>query len=262
MKFRREHSRFVAPALLLFPFLQSLYVCPFPLPWVVCSECPVFYCVMNPKTSPLRSFLLVSLPVTGLLFGRAFCSWGCPYGALQETSSLIGEKLGVCRPLRNKLTLFKVTLFIFTFLVAFSLAYPILLGFLPQTLPSLSLLESIYIVSVTLHSFILKFPWLVPSLKVLLFISFLWLSIFLSRGWCKVCPLGLLISIFNKTCLIVLRVDRKLCRECDCCSQVCQMGLYPLRDGLGSIDCIKCLSCVWECGSSAIKLKIHKINSQ
>jgi len=255
MKTKTKLGRFVSPGILLFPFLQSLYLCPFPLPWIVCNECPVFSCLMNPKTTPIRRVLLVNFLVSGLLVGRAFCSWACPFGALHEIGSMFASQLGGINPLRRGLRTVKVFLVLFTFLVAFSLAYPILLGFLPQLLDLSFILNPIYVVGVTLNSFILTVPWIIGLLKAFIFTFFLSLSMFWRRTWCKICPLGTVISLFNKVDLIKLKVNRDKCDGCSQCSTVCQMSLKPLHNGLRSVDCIKCLDCVQECGASAIEVK-------
>jgi polyferredoxin len=83
------------------------------------------------------------------------------------------------------------------------------------------------------------------------------LSIFWRRTWCKVCPLGTIISLFNKVSWVKLKVNRDKCDGCDRCSSVCQMSLDPQRNGLRSIDCIKCLDCDQECETFAIKVKLR-----
>jgi len=261
MKTKTKLGRFIAPSILLFPFLQSLYICPFPIPWIVCNECPIFPCLMNPKTTPIRRVLLVNFLVSGLLVGRAFCSWACPFGALQETGSIFAGKRGGIYPLRRGLRIAKVFLVLFTFLAAFSLAYPILLGFLPQLLDISFILNPIYVVGVALNSSILKVPWIVGFLRAFIFTFSLGLSIFCRRTWCKICPLGTVISPFNKLGLIGLKVTRDKCDGCDRCSSVCQMSLEPQRNGLRSVDCIRCLDCVQECGASAIEVRSKFLKS-
>ena len=262
MKTKLKLGRFVAPGVLFFPFLQSLYVCPFPLPWVVCNECPVFSCLMNPKTTPLRRVLLANFLVSGFLVGRAFCSWACPFGALQEMCSTFAGKLGGINPLRGDLRTVRVFLALLTFLAAFSLAYPILMGFLPQLLGLSFVLNPIYAVGVALNSFLLTVPWVIGLLRVFIFTLFLGLSMLWKRTWCKVCPLGAVISLFNKVSLVRLRVNRDKCDWCNKCFSACQMNLKPQCNGLSSVDCIMCLDCVQECEASAIEVKPRILKSR
>ncbi|MFQ6125041.1 MAG: 4Fe-4S binding protein [Candidatus Heimdallarchaeota archaeon] len=260
MNSKQKLGRFIAPSILLFPFLQSLYLCPFPLPWIVCGECPIFSCLMNPKTTPIRRILLVNFLVSGLLVGKAFCSWTCPYGALQEIGSTCARKLEGINPLRKDLRIIKVFFGFFAFLIAYGLAYPILLGFFSPLFDLSFILDPIYIVGVTLTSTILTVPWIFWVLRVFTFTFFLGLSIFMRRSWCKICPLGTILGPFNKVSLIGLRVNRDKCEGHKRCSLVCQMDLEPLRNGLKSVDCIRCLDCAHACGPSAIEVKSHFFN--
>ena len=248
-------GRFIAPSLLLFPFLQSLYICPFPLPWIVCNECPVFSCLFNTKTTPIRRFLLVNFLVSGVLAGKAFCSWACPYGALQELGSTFVEKPRGINSLHRDLKIFKIFIGLVTFLIAFSLAFPILLGYRPQLIKLSFILDPIYVVGVTLTSVFLTIPWLFWLLRLFIFTFFLGLSIFLRRSWCKICPLGIILGPCNKVSLIELRFNADKCNRCNRCLLVCQMGLDPTQNGLRSVDCIKCLDCVHACEESAIEVK-------
>lgn len=255
-RIRIRLARFVVPSILLLPFLQSLSICPFPLPWIVCSECPVFSCLMNPRTTPIRRMLLAGLLASGLLVGRAFCSWACPFGALQEIASTFFGRRGGVNPRGLRLRAAKIFALLVAFFIAFGLAYPILLGFLPKLLCQ-SVLDQVYTLSVTLNSFIASAPSIIGSLRAFTFASFLGLCVFLRRTWCKVCPLGTSISLFNKLALIGLKVDRNRCDCCSRCSSVCQMSLKPQQEGLSSIDCVRCLGCYEECSRSAIGIKIR-----
>jgi len=261
MKSRTKLGKFIFPGVLLFPFLQSLYICPFPLPWIACNECPIFSCLMNPKTTPIRKLLLVNFVVSGFLVGRIFCSWTCPFGMLQEASSTFFGKFRRVNSLGKGLKVIKVFLVLLTFLVAFGLAYPILLSFLPwlSNLPFMTNL--VYATSFALNSFILTVPWLTGLLRTFIFVSALSLAILYRRIWCKICPLGTVISIFNKLSLIKLKVNPEKCSECSRCSANCQMKLKPQLNGLNSVDCIRCLDCLLDCESSAIEVKPRFLKS-
>ena len=261
MNTKTKLGRFFAPSILLFPFLQSLFLCPFPLPWIACRECPVFSCLMNPKTTPIRRILLINFLVSGLLAGRAFCSWACPYGALQEIGSTFSRKPVGINPLHRDLRIIKVFFGLFTFLIAFSLAYPIILGLLPQLFGLSFLLDPIYIIGFTLTSTILTVPWIFGLLRVVIFTFFLGLSFFLRRSWCKICPLGSVMGPFNKVSQIELKFYPDKCDGCKRCSSVCQMDLEPTQNGLRSIDCIQCLDCIHACGKSAIAVKSRFFNN-
>ncbi|MEM2875396.1 MAG: hypothetical protein QXL67_00355, partial [Candidatus Bathyarchaeia archaeon] len=67
---KTKFIRFSIPVLLFFPFIQSFLLCPYPIPWMLCEECFVFSCFMNPKTTHLRKFLLINFLVSGMVVGR------------------------------------------------------------------------------------------------------------------------------------------------------------------------------------------------
>ena len=246
--------RFSVPTLLFLPFIQSLIICPFPIPWILCDECVVFSCFMNSKTTSLRRFLLINFLVSGLLVGRNFCSWVCPYGALQELSSILNRRR-VFNPLKKSVQVIKISILSLTFLVAFTLFYPSISNF--RFFLSF-LMDNLYIVAAAFTSFVIAAPWLVIFLRFILFTFFLILASFWRRTWCKICPLGTLLSLFNKVSLFKLEINRAKCVDCDLCSSVCQMDLKPTAGGLESIECIKCLDCIQECRSTAITINPRK----
>ncbi len=261
MNTKTKLGRFIVPSILLFPFLQSLYLCPFPLPWIACRECPVFSCLMNPSTTPIRRILLVNFLVSGFLAGRAFCSWACPYGALQEIGSTFSRKSVGINPLRRDLRIIKVFFGLFTLLIAFSLAYPLILGFRPQLIGLSVILDPIYKIGITLISTFLSVPWIFGLLRVGIFTFFLGLSLFFRRSWCKICPIGSIMGPFNKVSQIELQFNPDKCDGCKWCSSVCQMDLEPTQNSLRSIDCIQCLDCIHACGKSAIAVKSRFFNN-
>ena len=245
-----KFARFVAPSILFIPFAQSLISCPFPIPWILCEECTVFSCLMNPKTTPVRRLLLINFFVSGLSVGRAFCSWICPYGAVQELLSILGRGMNF-KPSRGLINAVRILLFFLTFSASLTLYYSVMQRTFP--LPPL-LADLMFKVGATLLTVIpTGFPALI-QLRLFLFITLLVVVFIVRRGWCRVCPLGSLISPFNKVSIYKLDFDEAKCNDCGLCSDLCQMGLDPKKGGLDSIDCIKCLDCVKACGRSAITI--------
>lgn len=74
------------------------------------------------------------------------------------------------------------------------------------------------------------------------------------RGWCHICPMGTLASIFGKGKKPLYISDK--CTDCGLCSQACPMGLTPNQDKefgqLLDADCIKCGSCTTACARKAL----------
>ncbi|MCK5423045.1 MAG: 4Fe-4S binding protein, partial [Deltaproteobacteria bacterium] len=54
----------------------GIFRCPFAVPYVSCGNCPVIQC---PGRKLWLAFWII-LPVSAIIFGRAFCGWACPGG--------------------------------------------------------------------------------------------------------------------------------------------------------------------------------------
>ncbi len=117
--------RFISPILISLPFLQSLYVCPFVIPWIVCDECEILPCLMNPRTTPIRWILISSIVFTSLAFGRVFCGWVCSYGAMQEIVGRAAKKR-LKLPSHRAFLAAKSGLAAFTIMIAATMLHPII----------------------------------------------------------------------------------------------------------------------------------------
>ncbi len=77
----------------------GIFRCPFVVPYISCQNCPVITCHGRLFTMFWGFWLL--LPLSVILFGRAFCGWACPGG-------LANQLLGKIAPLKlrteNQLT--------------------------------------------------------------------------------------------------------------------------------------------------------------
>ena len=54
--------------------------CPFGVPFVCCTFCPLQDCTGTFLQVPFLGLILLS----GILLGRAFCGWACPLGYLED----------------------------------------------------------------------------------------------------------------------------------------------------------------------------------
>ena len=77
------------------------------------------------------------------------------------------------------------------------------------------------------------------------------------RAWCRICPLGALIALFNRfppfKWVSVLRLDKveEKCTKCGICKRVCPTQVTEVYDKKGgdvtTSNCILCLRCVEMC---------------
>lgn len=91
-------------------------------------------------------------------------------------------------------------------------------------------------------------------------------SFFYRRAWCRICPLGALIALFNRfppfKWVSVLRLSKmeEKCTKCGICKRVCPTQVTEVYDKKGGdvtvSNCIMCLRCVEMCPyEDALQLK-------
>lgn len=187
--------------------------------------------LLDPVIFILWSYTFITL----FIWGRGlFCGWLCPFGALQEMLSWLGQKLRF-RQLKiperwhRRLILIK---------------YPILLGLVATAFYSLTLAETLaevepFKTSITLM-FVRHWPFVLYAVALLL------LGMFIHKFYCRyLCPLGAGLAVLGRFRLFswLKRIDR--CgKPCQHCKNEC--GINAIRkDGRIDYDeCIQCLECV------------------
>jgi len=212
----------------LFPLFLAIFYCPCSIPWIMCDSCPVFWC----PSKYLRKPLLLFIGALTIFSGRTFCSFFCPFGALQDFLNGISRKVSKKGDLlinpRPGIKFISLLLFI---IMALEVS-----GHISQV--PLDLLT--------------RFRWLPLILGISLFVS-----VFISRFWCRfLCPLGALLSLANRFSLIRLKFNED-CKGCEICKEFCPMRTEDKNKGRvnpDASDCIRCLECLERCPEGAIKL--------
>jgi len=242
---------FVVSNLGFIPALKTGFICPFfycygcPL---ASAGCPIGVLQHFMILPAIPFYLLGTLGIYGTVFGRAFCGWACPFGALQDL-------LAVFKKRKRKLQPFTYSKFAML-LVIIVLAWVTLDTFFCKFCPVGSLFAAI------------PAPLFYPSLSLGFFfyvhIATLILTVVLvllfSRFWCRyLCPLGS-IGVLNKLSFLTVSLDSTKCTECLRCLDVCPMGINKLSDIGSSSDCILCGKCVEACQTDALKMDIRKRN--
>lgn len=228
------------------------------VPGLNCYSCPgaVSSCPLGALQYSLGSgrpplYVGGLLLLFGLLFGRAICSFLCPFGLIQELlHKLPGKKLGKGR-LSRRLSLAK-----YLVLAVFVIGIPIYLylssgagqaSFCAWLCPAGSLEAGIPLVLLDrrLASLIgALFSW-----KLGLLAACLIGSAIVFRPFCRfICPLGALYSFFNRIAIFGVRIDKKACIDCGACVRYCKLDVSGVNDR----ECVRCGECARVCPTGAI----------
>ncbi|TET65181.1 4Fe-4S binding protein [Candidatus Bathyarchaeota archaeon] len=222
---------------------------------------------------------IASFVTIGILLGKSFCGWVCPFGFIQDLIGFIKRKKTKISPRTHEsmiyikyailiITLFVSVTFSASKLMKTSSGYEKALGiFAEAPFTTLSPAETLF---TTLPKMIMDFrnvalevTSLSPLFWVQLFImaGVLVFSAYTPRGWCKYfCPHGAIMAVMNKFSFLGLHRDLVKCvkGECRLCVEACPMNVRILDlpwEKFSDPECIYCLKCVDVCPSKAVKLK-------
>ena len=232
--------------------LKTGFVCPF----LYCHGCPfaVFGCPIGVLQNfavnrQLPLFAVGSLGVYGMILGRAFCGWACPFGTLHDMLSPKNRRSEI--EVRNFWYAKYVIL-----VLALALAWFVLDTVFCKYCPSGSLFAAVpfRILHPDFGGFGTYFYVHIFTLTLTVV-----LALVISRFWCRyLCPMGAIAGAFNKVSLISLSLDKERCKKCLVCLEDCVMGITKLEDIGTSSDCILCGRCVEACPEKALRFTIKK----
>ena len=207
------------------------------------------------KTIPF--YIVGTLLLLGVIFGRVICGFLCPFGLIQE----LIYKIPSPKIKKNKITkalskLKYVILAVFVFLLSAIKKYP---AFCKYICPAGTIEGGI---PLALGN---------PSIAAMLGTLFTWKSIvlciivigavFIYRDFCRfICPLGAIYSFFNKIAFMGVCVDETKCDNCGRCIRECKMDISHV----GDMECIQCGECKAKCHKNAImsKREFYKRNGE
>ena len=178
------------------------------------------------------------LVITGLLlfifftlvFGRLFCGFLCPVGAIQELAYKIPTKK---EKIASKALILAVQVIFFTLFIVLGIFF------------------SIAILSYFGFEDFFHLDIVSPFFYV--FIALLLISVFIYRPFCQLfCPYGLLLSLFAVKSILKLRRNDK-CTDCNSCEDSCptsEAGREDLKR-----ECYMCNRCRENCAFDAIEYR-------
>jgi polyferredoxin len=187
--------------------------------------------------------LLIVLLVSTVIFGRIYCSYACPLGAMQELASKLFFKSDVksqnkasflLKPSKQTITPIRWIYLLLFVLVAF------IWGLTVSEVMNLFVVFQLF--QGKIESLLL--------FTVIFFIVVLISSFFIYRPWCQFfCPFGTLASATNKFYQYKLvRTDN--CTDCGLCEKICPtQEAYTIST---KAECYLCNRCIEVCPSDAI----------
>jgi len=218
---------------LIFPGLHC-YACP-----LAVTVCPIGLLQNLVIAGSIPFYLLGVLALYGLALGRGWCGWFCPFGTVNDLLAFRRAKFV------RALSPLKILVLVGTVVAAWRL----LDTWFCKLCPAASLTASLPYFALGLAQPTTPF-WIHMGTLGGTVLG----MVLVSRFWCRyLCPMGALLSLFNRASFLGLRIRREKCTECKRCREACPMGIDPYLEG-NSSNCIKCGECVEACPHKALSL--------
>ncbi len=224
------------------------------VPGLNCYSCPgaVGSCPLGSLQGALAKsayklpyYMLGTILLFGILFGRMICGFFCPFGAFQELLFWIPlPKLQKSRITRSLSYVKYGILIVFVVIIPVARLAP---GFCKYICPAGTLEAGIPLVAMNKHLQAMAgrlFSW-----KVFVLVLCLFFCAVCYRAFCRFfCPLGALYSFFNLVAFFGIKVNPDQCTGCQACLHACRMDVKSVGDH----ECIHCGACRKVCKLEAI----------
>jgi polyferredoxin/ferredoxin len=204
---------------------------------------------------------LVTLVIT-IIFGRFFCGWVCPFGAIHQFFGWIGRRK---KPVKEKVRVNK-------YHKTQRIKYYILFAFLGMAALGKAggnlqtgLLDPISMVTKSFNLIFIEagqriFATLPGSerfydgalLVFAVFAIFTLLNLVIPRFYCRfICPLGALFGIFSRWNIWQIGKTQESCSNCGLCETDCEGGCEP-SGHIKTPECVLCFNCLHTCKDNLI----------
>ena len=241
---------------------KAKYAC---VPGFNCYSCPgaVGACPLGSIQNALAStghragwYVLGIILLFGVILGRTICGWLCPLGLIQE----LLHKIPTYKLKKNRLTralswLKYIALAVFV--VAIPLWYGLkhdipVPGFCKYICPAGTFEGAIGLLANPNNTGLFGMLGILFTRKFTIMLVIGLACVFCYRSFCRfLCPLGAIYGLFNRFCLVGVRVDEDHCNHCGACVRSCGMDVRHVGDH----ECIHCARCMDACAQKAISLK-------
>jgi len=238
------------------------------VPGFNCYSCPgaIGACPLGSLQNALASsghvagwYVFGLLLLFGITLGRTICGWICPLGLIQD----LLHKIPVPKIRKSRITR-ALSWLKYVVLGVFVLAIPLMFGlannialpaFCKYICPAGTLEGAIALLSSPGNEGMFAQLGILFTRKFVILIIIGLACIFCYRSFCRfLCPLGAIYSLFNRFCLIGVKVDAGKCNHCGACVRNCEMDVRHVGDH----ECISCGKCMNTCAQGAISIKCGK----
>lgn len=174
----------------------------------------------------------------GILKGRKWCDWYCPRGSFCDA---------LIKPISSQKEI-----------PNFFKGLPLRIGILSF----LMLMMAIQIIKRWPNPYKIG-KFFVMLLTITTILGIILALIFHQRTWCCFCPIGSMANWVGRR-RYLLKIDSKLCTECELCYKVCPIQVTPFRfkkaalEKVRDADCLKCGLCVITCPKKALSFNLDK----
>jgi MauM/NapG family ferredoxin protein len=228
------------------------------------------------------AFSLITVVAT-ILFGRVFCGWVCPLGAVHQFSSFVFKKTKFLKPTREEKMSLAGKYYILIIVLTGALFGLDLAGYLdpfsfltrsfatavfPALAYALSSFNGVLYglgiaglarsISQALENWTINVTFMQGFSIGLLFLGAVALNARKERFWCRyLCPTGALLGLLSRWNLFKLKIDAEKCIKCGLCTQHCETQAQPYpNETWKSGECIYCQNCASICPTGAIRFPV------
>ena len=190
-----------------------------------------FYALFTDQKGILVFSMLVFVPIIlTFFFGRIFCGYVCPIGALQEFVARRDKIIKISYKWEKKLKHLRIVFFILII--------------------SISLIKQEFIFS-EVSPFKTIFNVNGTILQVIFASLILLISLFIYRPFCRfLCPLSLALEVTGRFSIFKIKKDKEFCCNCKSCEKKCPVNAIDSEKNIDNGACIRCGECLDCCKKS------------